>query len=222
MRGLQLRTNNASITDVVIGCGVKGGLEMKQPFNASWLKTCTVASATIRASGLRAWISLEPSDDSNMAENRAFWAHPPIDAMRTVSAQVNVTGWNFDWECNGTPDDQDKYIDFLAIARSAVGPIIVDANDNGCVSDYPRLANASDYVMDMSLYYETWPDDWTKEVFYCKNNAGVKCMAGMADYKAWPETEVRDKVALLVANGVSTTGVFTLASQFYPKRDPGG
>lgn len=208
-------SHNTSITDVPLGCGPKGGFQMSRPFNASWLATCTEASKTLRAAGLRPWISLEPVVDSNMTANRAFWLNPPLEQMREALELVGAVGWNFDWECNGTPQDEDAYLSFLTRARAALGaPTVVDANGNGCIKDYGKLAKAADFVMDMSLYYEQWPADWTKELDECLASAGkVGCMVGMADYKKWSEDEVKAKLALVVARNMSTLGVFTLAER---------
>lgn len=136
--------HNTSITDVPLGCGPGGGLQMSRPFNASWLATCAEAAKTLRAAGLRPWISLEPVKDSNMTANRAFWLNPPLEQMRSALRQVGAVGWNFDWECNGTPEDEAAYLSFLTRARAALGaPTVVDANGNGCIKDYSKLAKAT-------------------------------------------------------------------------------
>jgi hypothetical protein len=124
--------HNTSITDVPLGCGPKGGFQMSRPFNASWMATCAKASKTLREAGLRPWISLEPVVDSNMTANRAFWLNPPLEQLKEGLATVGAVGWNFDWECNGTPQDEDAYLSFLTRARAALGATVVDANGNGC------------------------------------------------------------------------------------------
>lgn len=209
--------HNESITDAVVECR----LELEQPFNASWIEACGRAATTLRAAGIRVWLTLEPHDSSNMVPIRAFWKDPPFDAMRAAGAKIGATGWNFDFECDGTPQDFELYLSFLTSARDALGTeTIVDANGDPCTKDYRKLAEAASYVMDMSLYYEAWPKDWTHEAGECVQYAGARCMAGLADYKAWPESEVREKVALLESSNISSIGVFTLASQDQPKTDP--
>ena len=134
--------------------------------------------------------------------------------MREALATIDAVGWNFDWGCNGTPQDEDAYLSFLTRARAALGATVVDANGNGCIKDYDKLAKAADFVMDMSLYYEQWPVDWTKELDECVGSVEkVGCMVGMADYKKWSENEVKAKLGLVVARNMSTLGVFTLAER---------
>jgi hypothetical protein len=136
--------HNESITDVVLECA----FGIKPPFDSRWgnASECKQPALVLRKAGIRVWLTLEPTGSmTNVSEPlHDLWANAStiLPALKSTAAELGAVGWNFDFECDGTPSDFALYLKFLSSVRVGMDGlgVLIDANGDPCTKNYTAMA----------------------------------------------------------------------------------